>query len=264
MLPGFRFLFAAVVLSMSILIFGLGAAALLRTAHEEFANLPTRRVPPEPVFPRPNDSLMPTLALLRVDPAVAEKPTASVPAAAAPEIAPDRPATAEQVPEAASAEPEKLAALKLEEPVQAEAAKPEIPAMETQATSAEKANAPAANTEVKLGAIAETPVPSVATASLPAEPAMDRVSPESNIATTRIATLGGPAVTVDEKTVEGTADAKPDRSTVSKQAAQRARERRRMAARRVRLAREAAFAVQQQKAPNPFEQGLFAPVTVRR
>jgi len=34
MLPGFRFLFAAIVLSMSVLIFGFGAAALLRTAHE--------------------------------------------------------------------------------------------------------------------------------------------------------------------------------------------------------------------------------------
>ena len=40
MLPGFRFLFAAIVLSMSILVFGLGAAALLRAAHEEFAANP--------------------------------------------------------------------------------------------------------------------------------------------------------------------------------------------------------------------------------
>ena len=38
MLPGFRFLFAAIVLSMSVLVFGLGAAALLRAAHEEFAS----------------------------------------------------------------------------------------------------------------------------------------------------------------------------------------------------------------------------------
>ena len=41
MLPGFRFLFAAIVLSMSILVFGLGAAALLRAAHEEFASNPS-------------------------------------------------------------------------------------------------------------------------------------------------------------------------------------------------------------------------------
>ena len=74
MLPGFRFLFTAIVLSMSVLIFGLGAAALLRAAHEEFANLPSRRATPEPMFARLNDDQPPTLALLRVDPPVADKP----------------------------------------------------------------------------------------------------------------------------------------------------------------------------------------------
>src|SRR5512138_1196918 len=74
MLPGFRFLFTAIVLSMSILIFGLGAAALLRAAHEEFANLPSRRATPEPMFARQTDEMPTTLALLRVDPPVTEKP----------------------------------------------------------------------------------------------------------------------------------------------------------------------------------------------
>ncbi len=73
MLPGFRFLFTAIVLSMSVLIFGLGAAALLRAAHEEFANLPSRRATPEPMFARLNDDPPPTLALLRVDPPVARE-----------------------------------------------------------------------------------------------------------------------------------------------------------------------------------------------
>ena len=73
MLPGFRFLFAAIVLSMSILVFGLGAAALLRAAHEEFANIPSRRAPPEPVFAKQNDAPVPTLALLRFDPPVVDK-----------------------------------------------------------------------------------------------------------------------------------------------------------------------------------------------
>src|SRR5207244_12753309 len=41
MLPGFRFLLAAIILATSILIFGLGAAALLRTAPEAFASNPT-------------------------------------------------------------------------------------------------------------------------------------------------------------------------------------------------------------------------------
>src|SRR6187401_535710 len=108
MLPGFRFLFAAIVLSTSILVFGLGAAALLRAAHEEFANLPTRRATPEPVFARLNDGPPPTLALLRVDPPVAEQPAENV--AAVPVTAPDIPAPAGQAPDTAPAEPQKLAA----------------------------------------------------------------------------------------------------------------------------------------------------------
>ena len=111
MLPGFRFLFTAIVLSMSILVFGLGAAALLRAAHEEFANLPSRRVTPEPMFARRNDDPPPTLALLRVDPPVAEKPAENVSAAAVPEATIDVPAPAGQTPDARPAEPEKLAAL---------------------------------------------------------------------------------------------------------------------------------------------------------
>ena len=74
MLPGFRFLFAAILLSTSVLIFGLGAAALLRAAHEEFASPPARRAPPEQVFAQPERGPPPTLALLRVEPLVAEKP----------------------------------------------------------------------------------------------------------------------------------------------------------------------------------------------
>ncbi|MFQ3456271.1 hypothetical protein PMN64_23610, partial [Bradyrhizobium sp. UFLA01-814] len=50
MLPGLRFLFAAIVLATSLLVFGLGAAALFRAAHEEFASIPARRAPLEPQF----------------------------------------------------------------------------------------------------------------------------------------------------------------------------------------------------------------------
>ena len=72
MLPGLRFLFAATVLTMSILIFGLGAAALLRAAHEEVASAPSRRVIPETKFAAPIETAIPTLALLRVEPLPAE------------------------------------------------------------------------------------------------------------------------------------------------------------------------------------------------
>jgi hypothetical protein len=257
MLPGFRFLFAAIILSMSVLVFGLGAAALLRAAHEEFASLPSRRIPPEPFFARRNDQI-PTLALLRVEPEVAEKPSAEDAAAAAQEIvkeiAPDIPAPAEQAADAEPLQPEQQAALNPEQPAQAEAAAgPETPATEaiaqTPAAPAE-AESPVANAEANLAAIVEAPEPPAAVvAATPAEPARDGPSLEDNIAA--IAALGGPAVIVDEKTSAKTTDANPDRSAVKKRAAQRARERRRAAARRARLAREAALAAQQQQA-DPF------------
>jgi hypothetical protein len=70
MLPGFRFLFATVILAAGVLVFGLGAAALLRAAHEEFAtvaatSLPAPRLAPSP--PAAQDALRPTLALLRIE-----------------------------------------------------------------------------------------------------------------------------------------------------------------------------------------------------
>ena len=271
MLPGFRFLFTAIVLSMSVLVFGLGAAALLRAAHEEFANLPSRRVSPEPVFARQYNEPPPTLAMLRVEP-VAEKPAENLPAAAVPETAPDIPVPVGQVPDASPAEPEKLAALKPAEPMQVEAATPEATAKETSAetppvpAAAAETEAPAAAADTKLAAVVETPEPAAAT-----PPAPDIYSFEDNIAATRIATLGGPAVIVDEKTVARTTEArtteakttnaKPDQSAARKRAAaERARERRQMAARRMRLAREAALAQQQLQA-NPFAQLPIAGAT---
>ncbi|MEH2617207.1 hypothetical protein [Bradyrhizobium sp. AZCC 1620] len=258
MLPGFRFLFIAIVLSMSILVFGLGAAALLRAAHEEFANLPSRRASPQPMFARQTDDSPPTLALLRVDPPVAEQPAVNAPAAT------DVAAQAGQTPDVSPAEPEKLAALKPAEPMQVEVAKPEDPAKATSAETpaapapAAETEAPVADAEVKLAAIAEAPEPA---AAIPPPLAPDI---EGNVAAARIATLGGPAVIVDEKTaakaMEATTEAKPDLSAVKKRAAQRARERRRIAARRARLAREAALTLQQQQ-PNPFAQFPVARAT---
>ena len=81
MLPGFRALLAAIALTFSIVVFGLGAAALLRASHERFANLPALRVPETVVAARPEPSrpmlaaptlAMPTLAMLRVEPPAPE------------------------------------------------------------------------------------------------------------------------------------------------------------------------------------------------
>ena len=256
MLPGFRFLFTAIVLSMSVLVFGLGAAALLRAAHEEFANHPSRRATPEPMFARLNDG-PPTLALLRVDPPVAEKPVENVPAVG-PAAAADVPASAGQTPDAGPAEPEKLASLTPAEPIQVETAKPEEPAREKSAETpaapdpaAAATEAPVANAEVKVAAIAATPEPAATNPpAISPEPATDIPPFEGSIATTLIATLGGPAVLIDAKT--SPPEAKPDRSVARKRAAERTRERRRIAAsRRARLAREATATLQQQQ-PNPF------------
>lgn len=271
MLPGFRFLFTAIVLSMSVLIFGLGAAALLRAAHEEFANLPARRTAPAPMFARPTDEMPPTLALLRIDTSVEEKPVKDVAAASIPEAAADTPAQAAPAPNTGAIEPEKLAAVKPAEPMQAEAATPETSAKEATvetpappvAAIAEMPAPPkaqAAATEVKLAAVAETPQPAAA----PTAPPAPDIYSESNSAATRIATLGGPAVIVDEQTSAKSTEAKPDRNALKKQAAERARERRRIiAARRARIAREATLTLQQQQ-PNPFIQTPFAQDPIAR
>ncbi|WP_176721830.1 hypothetical protein [Bradyrhizobium sp. LMTR 3] len=252
-------MFIAIVLSTSILVFGLGAAALLRAAHEEFANLPSRRAAPEPMFARQSDDPLPSLALMRVDPSVADRPADNVAAAAVPEAASEAAASTVQSPDVSPAEPEQLAAATPAEPMPTEAAKPEVPATEMIAgtpvapASAAQTEAPAPSAEVKLATVPDTPDPAAAAASPPAAPSL-----EDNAAVTRIATLGGPAVIVDEKTSATTTDAKPDRTAIKKLAAQRAREKRRIAAaRRARLVREAELTLQQQQ-PNPF---LPFPVT---
>jgi len=80
MLPGFRIFFATIVLAVSVLIFGLGAAALLRASHEEFASLPSWRPTQPPQFATKAEPL-PTLAMLRVETptakAFAQEPTAA-------------------------------------------------------------------------------------------------------------------------------------------------------------------------------------------
>src|ERR1700681_2548548 len=85
MLPGFRFLFAAIVLSMSILVFGLGAAALLRAAHEQFANNPSWHAAPEAMFAQQSEATRPVLATLRIEPPPKAQPAPDNAAAAVPQ-----------------------------------------------------------------------------------------------------------------------------------------------------------------------------------
>jgi hypothetical protein len=253
MLPGFRFLFAAIVLSVSILIFGLGAAAFLRAAHEEFASTPTWRAAPETVFAQPAEATRPVLALLRVDTPVSDN---------APEQVPDN-APADAAPPAitsAPAEPERIAALKPEDPPPPEGAKPENPVAETPVAETTAAESPAPNeaalapadvpapvaetraieTNVVETKIAETNIAPSEEASLPAnqaeppasEPAGAQLSPESDIAATKIATLGGPAVTIETPWPVKAESTKPDPNVIKKrQQAKRAAQRRQLAAR---------------------------------
>jgi len=251
MLPGFRFLFAAIVLSMSVLVFGLGAAALLRAAHEQFASIPARRAPPEPVFAQQTEAPVPTLALLRADPPAAEKAPVDLAAASEPATA------ANPTP---PVESEKLAALKPEDianPDQAataEAAEPEAPAAETTpATPAVpvQAEAPAASDKTKIAGISDPAPPANEAAPTPIEPADAQASPESSTAAMKIATLGGPEVAIRQPASAKATDAKPEHGATRKRAhAQRLKERR-------RAARAPLTAAQQPADP-------FAPQTVTR
>src|SRR5579862_5785320 len=101
MLPGFRFLFAAILLSTSVLVFGLGAAAVLRAAHEQFAESGSWRPAPDTSAAQQGEMSRPVLAMLRVD-----QPPAAAQADTAPVTPPGQPADV-----APSPEPEKTAAL---------------------------------------------------------------------------------------------------------------------------------------------------------
>src|SRR5258708_28325 len=221
MLPGFRFLFAALVLSMSMLVFGLGAAALLRAAHEEFASNPSWRAAPETRFAQPSEATGPTLAMLRADPPGAEqKASDNVPPVAAPAepattvSAPREPAVSASTP----AEPERMATLKSEDSPPQETAKPEIPVSENPAQG-ETAPDPAEETKLAASEQVSSPAQILAAANeaAPAAPeqrgAAISVDRDPDLASTKIATLGGPPVTIEAPPAKA-ASAKPDRSVI--------------------------------------------------
>jgi hypothetical protein len=206
MLPGFRFLLAAIVLSISMLIFGLGAAALLRAAHEEFASIPSRRAPPEAIFAQRGDS-GPTLAMLRAEPSAAEDKAMDPPIT---DDVQDQPAMVSTPTESGkpAAEPDKVAALadtatppEISPPSEAPSSNAIAPEIPDQAESPVQADAPSPAAETKLAAIAEM---APAAPDHGAVTAPDRTNPpiddSTRIAETKIATLGGPPVTIETQT----------------------------------------------------------------
>jgi hypothetical protein len=248
MLPGFRFLFAAIMLSMAMLIFGLGAAALLRAAHEEFASIPSRRGPPETIFARQSDA-KPTLAILRIEPSGADQKAAK--------LAPSDNAQDQAAIVATSAEPEKPAvgpdeiaaltdvATPAENSSQSETPKPEIatPEISVAAGVSAETDVPSLPVQTKVAAIAEmTPTePNQAAANTP-DHATAPVEDSTRIAETKIATLGGPPVTIETRTPSRLAPAVVKKSAQTKRAVKR-----RGIAQRARVARPAP-----QRPANPF------------
>jgi hypothetical protein len=244
MLPGLRFLFVAIVLSMSMLVFGLGAAALLRSAHEEFANLPTRRAQPEPVFAQPVETTRPTLALLRVD----VPPEPALPDRSAPTPTPPPEETkpvASTDTDKPAAEPERVVTL---------TPAPQDEKSGTTETAADLPSAASTPAEMPVRAdIAVVPVQAVVPQEPPtqtetkaavAEPPSLPADDGATAASMRIATLGGPEVTIDAKTAS-----KQTLATLGKSAEPRRRVKRRRIVRRV---------VMPARAPEPG--GLFEPV----
>ena len=274
MLPGFRFLFAAIVLSLSILVFGLGAAALLRAAHEEFASTPAWRGAPEMVFAQPVET-RPVLALLRVDTPVVEKSADNAPSDATPAAITTAPTEPERIaalkPEASpspeTAQPEAVVA---ERPAQGEAtsapAEPPVAVAETKTAETKTAETKIAMSEDIASPANQTAAPMVS------EPVAPPTSPEATIAATKIATLGGPAVSIEtprpvkaegKKTDSAKTDSTKTDSTKTGSNIIKKRQHARRAAQR-RLAARARLTAQLplQQAGNPF--GQPAPTIVRR
>jgi hypothetical protein len=248
MLPGFRFLFAAIVLSMSMLVFGLGAAALLRAAHEAVASNPSWRAAPETVFAQQGETNRPILGMLRVEPQPAEpKAPDNIPAVAAPApsatiaSAPAEPAASASTP----AEPERIVALKPDDTSSPETAKPAMPPAGTpaqseapppQADAANAAGEPKIATSEQASPDQASPDKALPSANETAPAVSEQItapaSPDASSGATKVATLGDPAVITEAATRAKAASVKPDPSVTKKRRqARRAAQRRRIAAR---------------------------------
>ena len=284
MLPGFRFLFAAIVLSMSILVFGLGATALLRAAHEEFASTPSWHAAPETNFAQQGEATGPVLAMLRVDPAAAEHktPDEAEQMAAPAEQPAILPTPVESERTAMPIESEKTATLRPNDSPPLETAKPEtvtpeivtpeIPVAESplqQEATPAQAVAAVAVVETKMATLeapteeapseeASSPASDVAPPAPEQASAPEQISPpasatpssaEADVASTKIATLGGPPVAIEEPPAKSDV-AKHDKSLAKKHVEERRTKRHRRIASRARVA--------QQQPSDPFSQPVVA------
>ncbi|MCG2668628.1 hypothetical protein ACFPFP_16890 [Bradyrhizobium sp. GCM10023182] len=177
MLPGFRFLLAAILLSTSILVFGLGAAALVRASHEQYVSNPSwRNGPQEQVFAQSPEPAQPVLAALRVEPAA---PVANEAAPAMPDQVSSNQVLTNQVPSigqpAVETGPEQMAAVTLQ-------AQPEpqlvavAPAVETAPSATEAPAVEPARSEAAAPAPTDTLTPADTTVSITTPPSAPATS----------------------------------------------------------------------------------------
>ena len=243
MLPGFRFLLAAIGLCSSILVFGLGAAALLRAAHEEVAQNPSWRGTPEPRLAQFEET--PVLAMLRIEPVAAESDILEAPASpAAPAQSAATEAEASAIAFPTSDDDKAVAPHASDSSPPSETAETDAPSAQT-STPAEVLPAPTLPGTATGSNIASVEQASPASDEQPlaAAPVLELMvaEPEADSATTKTATLGTPSA-VEAEATKNEVDSEQDREEAKKRLrAERAKERRRLAARRARLAEQAAI-----------------------
>ena len=216
MLPGFRFLLAAILLSTSILVFGLGATALLRASHEQYVSNPSwRNGPQEQMFAQSPEPAQPVLAALRVEPVA---PIANEATPAVQDQIPNNQVPSIGLP-AVETGPEQMAAVTLEAKAQSEPQpEPQVAAIAPPAeTTPPPAEVPAPE-PAKIQAAAllptdtltladttasiaiTTPAPAISATDVPRTATPALASRVSDIAAARVAALNDLA----------TAKAKPD------------------------------------------------------
>jgi cytoskeletal protein RodZ len=223
MLPGFRFLFAAILLSASILVFGLGAAALLRATHEQYVSNPSwRNGPQEKVFAQAPDPAQPVLAALRAEPEPTE-PT---------------PSLRDQVPTIGlpASEPEQVA-LTSETEFQPQVVAPpaDVPAEPASAETTPDAATPApadtlttADTTASIAAAKPVPV-ALASKPTPAAPSGASASSAFDMASAKFAALNDAATTAwKDPPAKAKADSGSPESKATKPRAHRVKKRRRI------------------------------------
>ena len=243
MLPGFRFLLAAIILSTSMLVFGLGAAALLRAAHEQFASNPSWHAAPEATFAQQQaEPVPPVLAMLHAEPAPVEvKAPDNVSALNTPAIAPpveqvtNVATPAEQTPVSSAAperasvtqtssapasEPDRVAVLKEEKTPAPESATAADPAASLSApvqneTSATNAGETSNSSSPSDSAVAPTKQAAIA----PGMPQANDTASNETAAAETASTETNSAEDTNRATSQSDAVASPDVDAISKQLA---------------------------------------------